>query len=638
MTQQVAERGFAPRDWQTGAPRQVWGTRPPVAQSDELRRVLALPRRPQELDGTERAEAIIDQITARFGRGPRACRCAQLAPERHAAEGCITRLRCVQAWALREIAIAGGLLGPIGVGHGKTLLDLLAVFAAAPHGVRRCVLLCPPKLVGQLVADYDYLGEHFQMPTLVVQGSDVTREQIGAPLLQVMPYSRIMRKESAAWLEHFQPDMVVADECHKLRDANTATTARVMRYLESHPGCKFACWSGSITSKSIKDYAHLARYALRRGSPLPLDPEVVDDWARATDPKQLNPADPGPLLEGLIETQCCAPGESLYDGIRRRVCETMGVVATTAASVSAALEICERPIAAVPPAILELIKGALEFRRPDGEELVTAMQAVECAIQIAHGFHYKWIFPKCEFPRDMTLVLDWLERRKEWHKELRAKLKARDEYLDSPQLLEHAAERHYGLRPAHRGLPSWAPRMYLPWREIKPLVQPVSVGVRLDDFLVRDAAEWAAVHRGIVWYQHGEFGKWLSEVSGLPLYGAGDESKRALLAEDGSRSVICSMPAHGTGTNGLQFKFGDMLFGNNPADSAAWEQPLGRLHRPGARFDVVRAWYYMHTAELRKHVKAALRAALYVQGTTGSEQKLRVGFPFDEIDGYEDEE
>ena len=39
------------------------------------------------------------------------------------------------------------------------------------------------------------------MPTLVVQGSDVTREQIGAPLLQVMPYSRIMRSESTTWLD-----------------------------------------------------------------------------------------------------------------------------------------------------------------------------------------------------------------------------------------------------------------------------------------------------------------------------------------------------------------------------------------------------------------------------------------------------
>ena len=273
------------------------------------------------------------------------------------------------------------------------------------------------------------------------------------------------------------------------------------------------------------------------------------------------------------------------------------------------------------------------------------MQAVECAIQIAHGFHYKWIFPRCEFPRDMRLVLDWLEARKAWHKELRAKLKNRDEHLDSPQLCEHAAQRYYGERPQRKGLPEWRALMYPAWRDVKHRVQPVSVAVRLDDFLVRDAATWAREHHGIIWYQHAAFGEWLAELSGLPLFGAGDEAKLALLGnpargirgEDGSRSVICSMPAHGTGTNGLQYRFCEQLFGNNPADPAAWEQTLGRTHRAGQRRDV-RAWYYMHTRELRRRVKSALRAALYVEGTTGADQKLRVGFPFNELEGYEDEE
>jgi hypothetical protein len=44
----------------------------------------------------------------------------------------------------------------------------------------------------------------------------------------------------------------------------------------------------------------------------------------------------------------------------------------------------------------------------------------------------------------------------------------------------------------------------------------------------------------------------------------------------------------------------------------------------------VRGEIYLHTAELRKHVKTALRRALYVEGTTmQGEQKLRMGFPWD---------
>ena len=146
LTAQVAEPGYAPRDWQAPAPREVWGSRPPVGRSPDLDRILALPRRPQELDGTPRADAIVDDETARHGLGAVSCRCAEIDPERHAAEGCISRLRLSQALVLRELRIVGGLLGPIGVGHGKTLLNLIAVFAA---GARRCVLLVPPKLVKQ---------------------------------------------------------------------------------------------------------------------------------------------------------------------------------------------------------------------------------------------------------------------------------------------------------------------------------------------------------------------------------------------------------------------------------------------------------------------------------------------------------
>lgn len=57
-----------------------------------------------------------------------------------------------------------------------------------------------------------------------------------------------------------------------------------------------------------------------------------------------------------------------------------------------------------------------------------------------------------------------------------------------------------------------------------------------------------------------------------------------------------------------------------------WEQMLGRLHRVGQDSDVVRAEFYRHTPELRDHVDQALRRALYVQGTLGSVQKLRVGW------------
>jgi hypothetical protein len=641
LTQMVAQPGVAEYAGQVRAPREAWGSRPAVGRSAELTRILALPRRTPELDGTERADAITQQQTARYTRGPRACRCAEIDPERHAAEGCIDRLRFVQAWALREIAICGGLVGMIGVGHGKTLLDLLAPFAFLHHmppgtdpESLLVVLLVPPKLAGQLVEDYDYLGEHWQMPSMVIQGRpNDDRLRPGVPKLQVMPYSRLQRPEATDWMRRVRPHAIVSDECHKLRNRDSATVSRVERFIKENPGTRVAAWSGSITSNSITNHAHLSGWALGEGSPLPREKAVVANWSTAIDPSK-NPADPGALLDGLIATGCCKPGESLYKGIRRRQCETLGVVTTSTSSADCKLEILERTPPPVPKRLQDLIAQALKvhpdgsaaWTRPDGEELVTALQAVECACTIACGFHYRWIFPHNEFPRDEQLVLTWIERRRLFFQELRAKLKHRDEHIDSPELAIRAAQRAYGMRPRDRNLPEWRSQMYLPWHEIKDQVKPEQDSVWLDDFLVDDAAAWAREHRGIVWFQYGPFGRRFAQKYKLPYYGAGKGAREALLAEDGSRSILVSIDAHGTGTNGLQFKFNEVLYPNLPAGGDMWEQSLGRVRRPGQPADVVRAWFHMHTRELRRRVRNALRAAYYVAGTTPMQQQILGGF------------
>lgn len=649
----VAQPGVAEYAGQVRAPREAWGTRPPVGRSEDLTRILALPRRTPELDGTPRAEAIIDQQTARYTRGPRACRCADIDSERHAAEGCISRLRFVQAWALRELAICGGLVGMIGVGHGKTLLDLLAPFAFLHHmppgtdpESLLVVLLVPPKLAGQLVGDYDYLAEHWVMPSMVIQGRpNDDRLRPGVPKLQVMPYSRLSRPEATTWMARVRPHAIVADEAHKLRNRDSATVSRVERFLKEHPGTRLAAWSGSITSNSIKNHAHLAGWALGEGSPLPRRKDVVANWSTAIDPSK-NPADPGALLDGLIATGCCKPGESLYKGIRRRQCETLGVVTTSTSSADCKLEILERTPPPVPDKLQKLIAKALEFVRPDGEELVTALQAVECACTIACGFHYRWIFPHNEFPRDEQLVLTWIERRRLFFQELRAKLKHRDEHLDSPELAIRAAQRAYGMRPRDRGLPEWHSQMFLPWAEIKDQVKPEQDSVWLDDFLVDDAAAWAREHKGIVWFQYGPFGRRLAQKYKLPYYGAGkalnpatgelQDARDAILGENGSRSILVSIDALGTGTNGLQWNFCEQLYANLPGGSDMWEQSLGRLRRAGQPADVVRTWFMMHTRELRRRVRNALRAAYYVAGTTPMQQQILGGFADEVFEALDD--
>lgn len=635
----VAGKLVAPGQGQTM--HNAWGYKPAVSYSSEMARVLGLPRRALELDGTDRAEAIIDAMMERFARPVvpgRRCRCAELDPDRHREEGCIERLRLAQAQALREISICGGLLGPIGVGHGKTLVDLLSALAFRYYSdkVSDIVLMVPPGLAVQLEGDYIYYGQHFEMPQIVFHGNvDYsntcqrmdTRVPLkrGAPTIHVAPYSIVSRPESTAWLEReLKPHAIVSDECHKLRNIKSATGNRVWRYMEEvAPQTKFVGLSGSMTAKRIQDYWHLAKWALRGGSPLPTDEEITNEWGTALNPSD-NPADPGRLM------QLCVEGEHLYAGFKRRVAETVGVVTTTAPAVDVALTLVERKAPAIPPQVRQYLASLREESlRPDGEELLTALEVAECAMQIALGFYYRWIYPACEFPRDEQLVADWRGYRKAYFKEVRNKLKNLETDLDSPRLVMNAAERAHGMRPKKRGLPEWASVHFPAWHKIRGLVKAETEAVCFNDYIVRDVAAWGLENQGVIWYEHKAIGEWVSNLSGLPMFGGGKDAKERLLGnakkgtrgEDGSRSVICSVAAMGTGTNGMQHRWRKTLLLHITPDPNAVEQTLGRLHRPGQNHDVT-AEFYRHTPELKKHIDDALSAAYYVEGTGFGHQKI----------------
>lgn len=650
----VAPKATGPRPGQSPAPHDAWSGGYPVGMSADLRRVLALPRRALELDGTERAEAIIDQFTELCARPLRngRCGCAAVDPVRHKEEGCITRLRLVQALALREIAIAGGLVGPIGVGHGKTLLDVLAAFALRRFDpkVRKIVLLIPPRLQSQLQSDYRYIGQHFRVPQIVFHGidykntltcmDDMVPLERDAPEVHVVTYARLSRPESTAWLEdHLRPDAFISDEVHKIRNPKSAGGSRIDRWMRDHPNTRFVCWSGSITKDKISDYGRFARWALRGGSPLPLDEEVEADWGRALNPSN-NPADPGPLLA------LCAPGEHINSAWRRRVIETLGVVTTSAPSSDSQLELyeCEAPV--IPQDVqhaLKMIRGQLPGQdgpqRPDGEELVDALSQRRTAIEAACGFYYRWIFPRCEFPRDTDLVDEWREKRRNWFREVRKKLEQLEDHLDSPHLVENAAKRFYGDMPRRKGLPEWESRYWPAWRDIRNKVYHETEEVWISDYLVDDVARRALERPMIVWYEHSAFAERLAAKSRLPMFGGGEKAKLALIGdpqrgipgEDGSRSVIASIKALGTGTNRLQFRFHEAIIPVPAATPDTWEQCLGRLDRPGQASPVVRYGFYRHTPEFRKSVDTALMKAYYVEGIHGA-QKIVQGFALGGID------
>jgi hypothetical protein len=487
-------------------------------------------------------------------------------------------------------------------------------------GCRLAVLLVPPNLVAQLEAEYLLWREHWRVPSLIASKSRAWIVE-GAPTVHVIPFSRFSRAESTALLGALKPDTIIIDEAHKARNADTATTSRILRYFADNPTTRLCCWSGSLTSKSILDYAHLSAFSLREHSPLPLDPAEARAWSLAIDPNDWQ-ADPGALM------QLCKPGEHIYDGFRRRLKETLGVVATVESSCDAALTINARDPGAIPWELAELMRNVrTQQTRPDGEELVEAIEVSNCVDQLVCGFFYRWKFPKGE-PEE--LIDEWFSKRKEYARELRVQLMDRREHMDSPLLCLKAALRYYqghapplGHGEPYNGpLPTWHAHAWPAWRAIMRSVYHETETVWVDDYLVNDAAAWARENRGIVWFAHTAFGNRLGEITGLPVFGGGTEAKAELRKERGERSIICSINAHGTGTDGLQHHFQDQLIVSPPGTGQAWEQLLGRLHRQGQNGAEIRTHVYQHTPELRDTLEKAVRQAHYIERTFGTKQKL----------------
>lgn len=603
-------------------PGNAW--RPEVKNSPDLQRVMHLPRRPQP-EG-DRAEALIQYMTETLSRENSDCRCRTIRPN----TPCITELKIGQAWALFEMSVRGGIIGGIGVGQGKTLLSILC-----PLVVKDCktaLLLVKPDLVEQLALQYKLAAQHFRVPSLVLHTKGRAQVVVpGAPVLHVLPYSRLCRATHTDFIAKINPDLIVSDEIHKLRNLDTATGARVERHLKARPDCHFAGWTGTLTDKSLTDYGHLCTFALREQSPLPNDPNTLAEWALAIDPIE-DPAPPGKLLD------LCEPGESVYRGFHRRLTETMGMVITCKGAISTPLTISKRNAPEIPPDVMDAIMGARNFVRPDGEELVDATEAAKCAREAACGFFYKWEFRHGETADQID---EWLAARKLWNQELRAKLKERREFLDSPQLCEEAATRHldghdpgccytcngHGCTECSgtgkvRPLPIWPTMHYDRWRQVKDTVRPYTVPVRMNPYLAEDAAEWGHKHRGVIWYSFNAFGEWVAEMAGLPLHGGGPHCAERIATEDGSRSIVASIQAHGTGRDGLQYLFCDQLITVPPSSATTWEQLLGRLHRMG-QSKTVTGELYAHTEEFLASLEKAAKRSWYVQETLGSDQKIQ---------------
>lgn len=571
LSQKLAAKGIVPHHSSRAAETL---RRQGVPASLELDRVLALPRRAVDLSSVP-----------------------DLTPVWALPEGKL-KLWPIQNWALLEAEKAGGIFGAIGVGGGKTAISILMVDALQ---AKNAVLLIPPQLRNQLLyRDIPFYGKHFDLAKIL-------------PRLKIIAYSELSSPKKAEILDELKPDLIIADEAHNLRDRGSSRSKRFLRYFKEHPDTRFVALSGTMTRKSILDYAHLIQFALRDNSPLPRGFRERKDWAQALDVSD-DPMPAGQLVRfvhasDVQDDETPESQPSIRRAFRRRLVETRGVVSTSEDSLGTSL-IVQALYPKVPDHIQERLEDLRVSGEHEGEVLEDPTALYRVGKQLACGFYYRWVWP------DDVVDYEWLEARANWHRELREILRHSRRGIDSPFLVASAAA-DGRIKTIY-----WEP-----WAAVKHRPAPPVEAVWLDEYLIEECGRWRdeilkTEYSGVIWYDYVAFGELMAERLKLPFYGPGDEASKALSTIDvkKQRVIVCSIAAHSEGKN-LQM-YSRMLVTSPPSSGKTWEQMVGRLHRPGQEADEVIVDVYLHTDESKGCLETALKEARYVEQTQGQRQKL----------------
>jgi hypothetical protein len=570
--------------------------KPSVKATSEFWRIFRLPRRPQDWSKVEAERAI--QLMTDWLKTP---------------EGTQV-LRAKQAQGLVELLDYGHLICRLAPGAGKTLLSALSFTVL---NAQRGLLVVPAHLRVQTYDEWEKLSKHWRLLPLLGQKAGTSFD----PHVRVVSYQSLSTVRFASFLEEMKPDVVFLDEAHLLAHVKSARTKRVFRFLKES-GAKCIPASGTFERRALTDSGHINQAAASDDSPTPIHYPDMQEWHFAIDENvhDGDRIDPGALL------RLCSPEESQagLDGIRRavrrRIIETPGVVATTEA-------VCDVPLVmqAVELEVPESVRAAMadlrQYRMPNGESVESGISMWQHARELALGFYYRWRFPAPD---------NWRQARTAWHRVVRACIdppdcdQAEEQYvaygrdakklrLDSPlQVWNACADGRLG------DVPEWEA-----WRDIKDSFKPEPVPVWIDDFVVRDAEEWALKTGGIVWLSHSsafteasddDLGKVFTKI---PYFGGGKQGEGI---KHYRGPCAASISAWGTGANLQQWSQARIMC--MPSNGSRVEQLLARHHRPGQMADEVNFSFYIHSFEMLDSFEKVRSQAQYAEAISGTPQRI----------------
>lgn len=592
-----------------------------IAETDEIARIRSMPRRQWRDDDPALIRMALD-MTAHF-RLPwagHACAFERANPHDGPCPLWVSPLRVAQAVTLAELFTRRGVFAPLRVAAGKTLITFLA---PSVIGALRPVLLIPAKLRKKTFREFAHYGEHFRSPAngiRIVNYEQLSRDYGGHPTAdQSVLEDGHPARDGLGILDLADPDLLMLDEAHRVKNTKAAVTRKVTRFFRGHANVPALVMSGTMCKRSIIDYAHSGVWALGSGMPLPRHWETRRDWSYALDEKvsEQNRLYPGALLTLARPEDYVEPDGSRADdltaarrGYRRRLIETPGVVSFTKQYDDASLM-----IRAIEPEYAPATEQAFtvlraDALRPDGSELLDGLSLWSTARQLALGFYYTWETPG---------PAPWREARRAWGSMVREVLAHNGHGFDSPgqivQALQHmySGERWERVRAIREA-----------WVAIEPTFVPVQVARWVDDSVLQIAAKWMAEHDGIVWTEHVEFAERLAQVTGRPYYGRRGMTADGRFIDDARHrdgAIIASISSNSEGRN-LQLQWSENLITSPMPAGTMWEQTLGRTHRDGQPEDEVTVDVLIGCREQLGCWLQALRDARSGRDREGSQDKV----------------
>jgi hypothetical protein len=454
------------------------------------------------------------------------------------------KLNFHQALLIQETITNPGSIGCIGVGGGKSFVAPLIPIAL---GSIKPLLIVPASL-------------KIQMSKSVIPDHEKSWWRIHSNL-RIESYHWISSIEGAKFLEEYQPDCIICDEVHKLKNPKSARTKRILRYFKQHPKTVFVGLSGTITKDSLKDYYHLFWLALRNKSPLPNNFQEVELWDLVLSPKKENNYYENIHPGVLLEWDPINPRK----GFQKRLSQTPGIIITENQPCDASINIYlwnekyETP---------ELINCRETWTLPNGEWICDGLQFYQKSRQLSNGFYYDYV----KQPPD-----EWLEKKRTWHRLARNIIKTNRQKIDTLGQLE--------LMEMTQTFPA-----FIEWKEIEKTFEPETLVYWYDSSIIQKVLAFIQSQsdkRFLIWVDSIAIGK-MFESCGINYFGAGDDDSLLYYttrADIPNQPIVLSILAHSEGKN-LQ-KFHKNIIITPPNNGKKWEQIIGRTHRIGQYSDEI---------------------------------------------------